>query len=141
MSPLKELYRRYIAALAIADDGLRDRELDVLLASNFIAHDLVEPLPPGGAGALKAFRRLVMAAFPDQAMVIEDLIAEGDRVASRQTITGTHLGPYMGIEPTGIKISIQLLEIVQIHDGHTAQRWVAFDRGGLLTTLSSGGRR
>ncbi|MCY0898212.1 MAG: ester cyclase [Firmicutes bacterium] len=136
----KDLYRQYVKALGITDDAARERELDALLASDFVAHDLVAAFPPGGATALKTFRRLVKTAFPDQVMIIEDLIEEDDRVASRQIITGTHLGPYMGIGSTGTQIAIQLLEIVRIRDGRIAERWVSFDRGGLLDTLTSNGR-
>lgn len=136
MSPQKDLYRRYVKALGIPDDDARDRELDMVLAVNFVAHDLVEAIPPGNAAALKAFRRQVKTAFPDQVMIIEDLIEEDDRIASRQTLTGTHRGPYGGIAPTGHQIRIELLEFVRIVDGAIAERWVSFDRGGLQATLS-----
>lgn len=131
----KEHYRQYVKALAIEGDTDRDRALDGLLTPDFVAHDLKESMPPGGIQSLKAFRRLVKRAFPDQVMAIEDVIEEGDRVASRQTLTATHLGPFQGIEATGTRVSLELIEVVRFREGRIAERWVAFDRGGLLGQL------
>lgn len=71
-------------------------------------------------------------------MVIEDLIEEGDRVVSRQTLIATHRGPYQGIPPTGARVSLELMEIVRFRQGRIAERWVTFDRGGLFTQLRRG---
>lgn len=133
----KDLYRKYVHSLGIEDDIARDQALDGLLTTDFIAHDLREAMPPGGPVALKAFRRLVKTAFPDQTMVIDDLIEQDDRIASRQTLTATHLGPYMGLAPTGTRVTLELLEIVRFRTGRIAERWVAFDRGGLMAKLTS----
>lgn len=134
----KEQYRQYVEALAIENDTDRDQALAALLTPDFVAHDLKEVVPPGGVDSLKAFRRLVKCAFPDQVMVIEDLIEEGDRVVSRQTLTATHRGPYQGIPPTGARVSLELMEIVRFRQGRIAERWVTFDRGGLFTQLRRG---
>ena len=135
MSAHKALYERYVQALGTKDLGVQERELDAILAPDFVAHDLIAILPPGDGAALKTFRRRVQQAFPYQMMRIEDLIEEGDRVASRQRVTGTHRGPYLHVAPTGTAITVELLEIVRICEGKIAERWVAFDRGGLLAAL------
>lgn len=72
VSSQKHSYRRYVKALGIADNDDRERELDMVLTAPFVAHDLVEAIPPENAAALKAFRRQVKPAFCDQVMIIEN---------------------------------------------------------------------
>ena len=81
----KALYRQYVQALAHPD------KIDDVVAPNFIGHDLPPQLPKGIEG-LRAYRRAVMAAFPDQASEIQDLLAEGDKVSARLVLKGTHKG-------------------------------------------------
>jgi steroid delta-isomerase-like uncharacterized protein len=134
MTDHKDLYRRYIGALIIKDGEALDSALDQVLAVDFVAHDLPGGLVDG-RGALKAFRRQVHIAFPDQTLTIEDLIAEDGRVAARLTAIGTHLGKFRGIPATGRKITAELFDIVRVAEEKIAERWTMFDRGGLLTEL------
>jgi steroid delta-isomerase-like uncharacterized protein len=130
----KAIYRRYIELLWIPD------RLDEVLASDFIAHDLPPGMPPGREG-LKAFRRVVNKAFPDLKVEIVDLIAEGDRVAARLSLTGTHRGEFMGIAATNNQVKTQLFEIVRFSNGKIADRWVMRDRLDELQQLGALPRR
>jgi predicted ester cyclase len=56
-------------------------------------------------------------AFPDSYFTVEDMVAEGDRVATRKTFHGTHEGEFMGTSPTGRRVSMGLVDIVRISDG------------------------
>ena len=134
MTDHKDLYRRYVHALVIKDGEAPDRALDQVLAADFIAHELPGGLVDGHS-ALKAFRRQVHIGFPDQTLTIEDLIAEGDRVAARLTAVGTHLGEFAGIPATGRRITAEIFDIVRVAEDKIAERWTMFDRGGLLTEL------
>lgn len=134
MTGHKELYRRYIDALVIKDGDALDRALEQVLAADFVAHDLPGGLVDG-RGVLKAFRRVVHVGFPDQTLTIEDLIAEGDRVAAKLTAVGTHLGEFRGIPATGRRITTEIFDIVRVAEEKIAERWTMFDRGGLLTDL------
>ena len=60
-------------------------------------------------------------------MNIEDLIAEGDKVCVRMTLTGTHTGEYLGVAPTGKKIRIRNICIYRIVDGKIAEGWTDFN--------------
>ena len=51
-------------------------------------------------------------AFPDIQIAIEDVITEGDRMAFRSTMRGTHQGELMGIEPTGKRVTVGLIDVV-----------------------------
>jgi predicted ester cyclase len=119
----KALYMRYWAALRNPD------KLKEVLAPDFVAHDL----PPGVT--LLQFREMVNEGFPDQKAEVVELIAEGDRIAACWMLSQTHLGKFQGTAPTGKHVTFELLEIVRIKEDKIAERWVQFDRGGLLQQL------
>ena len=112
----KEIYRRYLAAL------LKPDTLGEFLAVDFIAHDMT---PAGGPNELIAFRRAVMAAFPDQTYRILDILSEGDRVAVRLENVQTYLGEFRGIPPSGKRFSFEVYEIGQVSHGKIVARWTA----------------
>lgn len=75
-------------------------------------------------------------AMPDWHMSEDYVLAQGDRVGSRGTITGTHLGSFMGVPPTGKKLSWTGIIIYRIDDdGKIVERWQDFDALGMLTQI------
>ena len=74
-------------------------------------------------------------AFPDARFEIEDLLADGDRVAVRYTMTGTHGGAFMGIAPSGRKVSRASMAVFRIARGKIAEGWVIADQSGLMQQL------
>ena len=75
------------------------------------------------------------AAFPDLQATIEDLIAEGHKVAVRGTLRGTHPGELLGIPPTGAQVTVPLIDINRIEAGKLVERWGEADMLGLLHQL------
>jgi predicted ester cyclase len=75
-------------------------------------------------------------AFPDLHLSIDELIAEGDRVFCRSTMTGTHDGEYKGIPPTGRHISSESAEVFRIHDGKFVGYWCLSNVAGLMRQLT-----
>jgi len=75
--------------------------------------------PEGVQGAVEMFR----AAFPDSTMTVKFLIAEGDMVAGHAVFEGTHLGPFLGVPPTGRTVRMNTLDIVRIEYGRIAEIW------------------
>ena len=73
-----------------------------------------------------------MAAFPDLRFDIDDMVAEGDRVASRMTAQGTHTGTYLGALPTGRRVSCTVLGIARIADGKLVEHWGVTDELHLM---------
>jgi predicted ester cyclase len=65
--------------------------------------------------------------LPDLHITIEDLIAEGDKVVSRNTVTGAHQGEYTGLPPTGKTITYNEIFIVRLADGRVAETWGVVD--------------
>ena len=73
---------------------------------------------------LKAAITEFRSGFPDLRAEVEDLVAEGDRVAMRVTITGTHTGPFFGTAPTGKTVRIRQFHFVQVNDaGQGIRHW------------------
>lgn len=93
--------------------------------------------PDFGAGR-EAFRtqwKQWQAAFPDLHFAVEDVIAEGDKVLSRWTLTGTHQAEFMGIPATGRSISVTGMSLDVIEDGMIAEGFDGWDALGLRQQL------
>lgn len=78
-------------------------------------------------------------AFPDLALTIDSMLEEGNVVAARWTITGTHLGEYEGIEPSGKGFEFTSMGMFRIEDGKTAEVWLEADNLGHLRQLGAVG--
>jgi steroid delta-isomerase-like uncharacterized protein len=75
-------------------------------------------------------------AMPDWQITQDFILAEADRVASRGTITGTHSGTFMGVPPTGKKVSWTGIIIFRLdEEGKIIERWQDFDAFGMLQQL------
>jgi steroid delta-isomerase-like uncharacterized protein len=85
------------------------------------------PIEATGAEALKQVGAMLLRAFPDLHVEVEDVIAEGDKVVFRNTVTGTHQGEYMGVPPTGKTITYREIMIVRFTDGRIAETWGIVD--------------
>lgn len=106
----------------------------------FISPDVVihgSPLPgaPPGLEGAKAVLRMFITAFPDLNVTNEDLVAEGDKVVQRWVSHVTHLGPLMGIPPTGKKVTLNGMNLFRIANGKIVERWGVFDALGLMQQL------
>ena len=97
----------------------------------FVEPDVVirTPLPTRakGAQALKEVFGTLYQAFPDLHITVEDVIAEGDKVVGRNTVTGTHQGEYMGLAPTGRSITYNEIFIFRFADGRITETWGVVD--------------
>jgi steroid delta-isomerase-like uncharacterized protein len=87
------------------------------------------PLPIGATGveALKQVWTMLLRVYPDIHLTVEDLIAEGDKVVGRTTVTGTHRGEFMGVAPTGKSITYNEIFIFRFVDGKVAETWGVVD--------------
>src|SRR5258706_15317534 len=129
----KRLYQR------LADEVLNKKDLSVvdeLLSVDFAEHVGGQRRQVGIEG-FKAARRRRNAAFPDWHVVVDDLVAEGDKVVVRATGGGTHTGEFMGIAPTGKRISVTWIAIYRVANGRLAEHWQNIDDLGLLKQLGA----
>jgi steroid delta-isomerase-like uncharacterized protein len=122
----KAAVRRFNDAANTGDEELIARTIDELVAPDALIRT---PLPietTGAELAKEAFARL-LRAYPDLHITIEDLVEEEDKVVSRNTVTGTHRGEYMGIPPTGKTVTYNEIFIVRFADGRVAETWGVVD--------------
>jgi steroid delta-isomerase-like uncharacterized protein len=87
--------------------------------------------------ALKQFLASMLAAFPDIRFTIEDLVAEGDKLVTRWSCTGTHLGELVGLAPTGKQVTFSGMAIIRIVDGKIVEQWEESDALGILQQLGA----
>jgi steroid delta-isomerase-like uncharacterized protein len=85
---------------------------------------------------VKNFVNMYLIAFPDGRTTMEDLVAEGDKVAYRWTYRGTHQGELMGIPTTGREVTITGITIDRISGAKIEEEWNNFDQLGMLQQLS-----
>jgi len=109
------------------------------LLSEVLSEDLLTPkimagVPSGIKGA-KAAHQIMLKGFPDYQTVIEDLIAEGDKVTARITMSGTHTGEFMGIPGTGKHVSFTGIYIARIENKKIVEHWGEEDGVSLLQQL------
>jgi len=100
--------------------------IDELLADNFVDHNAPPGFPPGKEG----FRQLVniyRTAFPDVSFAIDFQVAEGDKVATHYTATGTQTGELMGYPPSGKKATVRGIIISRIENGKIVESWENFE--------------
>jgi steroid delta-isomerase-like uncharacterized protein len=110
---------------------------DELVGPNVVEHQQQPGVDPDAAGSelVKQIARFFRSAFPDLNIVMEDLIAEGDRVAARVTIIGTHQGELMGIPPTGKRVEVSSIDIIRFEDGKAAEHWGETDIMSMMQQL------
>jgi steroid delta-isomerase-like uncharacterized protein len=94
-----------------------------------------EPSPPTGPEAITAVARWLHGAFPDLAYEIHDAFGDGDRVALRCTMRGTHTGEFLGQAPTGRAFAVQQIHLYRIQDGRIAEHWAGRDDAGMMRQL------
>jgi steroid delta-isomerase-like uncharacterized protein len=75
------------------------------------------------------------AAFPDAEVTLEDIFAEGDRVAHRLTIRGTHTGEFLGVPASGRSVAVSFIAIVRIADGQLVEEWGGLDQPDLIRQM------
>ena len=119
-------------------DALNNRDFDRFAATHaddVVLHDHDET-HRGVEAAIDQERRL-FEAFPDMRYDLESVVAEGDQVSARWTVTGTHEGTFQGIPPTGEEVAIQAMGIMTSGAEGFTEVWLVFDRLGLLEQLGA----
>jgi predicted ester cyclase len=107
-----------------------------LVADDFVEHQGGPGLPPTKEGTLEFFR-ILLAAFPDMRMNVEDLIASGDKTVARVRVTGTHKGEFMEVPPSGTRVDVQLIDIMRFDGaGLVCEHWGVADMLSLMQQLS-----
>jgi steroid delta-isomerase-like uncharacterized protein len=129
----KALVRRSWGDLFAAKDFTL---VEALVAPDFVWHG-GNRTPMGRDDGWKARLGPFLAAFPDAAWVADDQLAQGDRVATRWTASGTHLANFRDVPPTGRRVVVSGMVISRIANGQVAEEWETVDWLGLLDQLGA----
>jgi steroid delta-isomerase-like uncharacterized protein len=128
----KGLNRRWIEAFNARDWGAEGASR----TGDYRAHVSGAPGPLDGAG-WEVFLRQFTTAFPDARITVEADVSEGDIVASRWTISGTHGGDFQGVPATGRAVTIVGIDFSRVVDGKIAEHWAQFDVIGLMQQIGA----
>jgi steroid delta-isomerase-like uncharacterized protein len=112
--------------------------MDELIAPDFVNHNVVGTGETSSSVGVENFRqeiKALRAAFPDLALKVIHLLADGDMVIAHLRGQGTHLGEFSGIPATGNRIDVPSITIVRMAQGKFAERWNLVDRYGILQQL------
>jgi predicted ester cyclase len=113
--------------------------IDELLPVDYIDHNPPLPgMPQGREGVLQASLALY-AAFPDAVHIIEDQMAEGDKVMTRLTTHATFRGECLGFQPTGKPVEVKGIAVHRIVDGKLVEHWAQMDMAGFMDQISGSG--
>lgn len=109
---------------------------DEVFATDYVDHSPSNP----ELSSLENIKRFVeerRVAFPDTRNVVEDMIAEGDKVAARWTTQATHRGEILGVAPTGNEVTVRWLGIFRVSKGRIVESWDHYETQGLLRQLGA----
>ena len=108
----------------------------VFFADDSVRHELSGPVH-GGAEGIARNAAAWCTVFPDTRVTVDDVIAEGDRVVARWTMTATHQGEWRGVPATGQPIRFRGVDIYRIVEGKVAEIWNFRDDLGLFQQLNA----
>jgi predicted ester cyclase len=108
--------------------------IDKLLVADYIEHG-GSGEPTRGIVNYKQSMSGFYGAVPDVHVTINDMVVEGDKVAVRFTLSGTHKGEFMGAPPTGKKVMIEEIGIIRIVGGKFVESWMRYDTLGFMQQL------
>ena len=117
----------------------REEAIDEMFAEDGVAHGLASE----GGGSLrgpndfKPFFRRFRDAFPDMIVLVEDIIAEGDKVAARCSVRGRHQGDTLGFAATKEEVAFTGMTFARVADGKIVEAWNNFDFMSMFQQLGA----
>ncbi len=110
--------------------------LAAVLAEDVVEHDVVPGMPPTKAGVIQFFTGM-RKSFSGLTMTVHNMIAEGDKVATIGTMSGTNVGEFMGMPATGKKIQVPIADYFRLEHGKVAEHWGVTDSGIMKEQLGA----
>jgi steroid delta-isomerase-like uncharacterized protein len=125
--------QKFVEFINTASEALADE----LISKDAIFHVPGNPEPMRGPAGYLAIIGMMRGGFPDIQWSLEEMVAEGDRVAARFMMRGTHQGPFFGVPPTGKKIAVQAMNIYRLSNGQFVEEHGQPDMLGLLQQIGA----
>ena len=122
----KATFRRFTDAMNTGDAEIMTKTIDEIVEPDAVIRTPL-PLKTTGAQKLKDVFARLHQVYGDLHVTIEETIAEGDKVVSRNSVTGIHKGAYMGVAPTGKSVTYNEVFIVRFAGGRIAETWGIVD--------------
>ncbi|MGH2882378.1 MAG: ester cyclase [Solirubrobacteraceae bacterium] len=122
----KSTFRRFTDAMNTGDAEIMSKTIDEIVEPDALIRTPL-PLKTTGAQKLKDVFARLHQVYGDLHVTIEEMIAEGDKVVSRNSVTGIHKGAYMGVAPTGKSVTYNEVFIVRFAGGRIAETWGIVD--------------
>jgi predicted ester cyclase len=122
----KETFKRFHEAANTGDAEFLSKTIDDLVAPDAAIRTPL-PIDATGAELLKQVWAMLLRIYPDIHLTVDDVIAEGDKVVARNTVTGTHQGEFMGVAPTGKPVTYNEIFIFRFADGRVVETWGVVD--------------
>lgn len=127
----KAVIRRFVEEVQNKQDW---DAYDELNAPDFVNLSAPPGVPADREGG-KVFLQALAAAYPDLHIRIDDMVAEGDTVVTKKTMTGTSTGEFAGMPATGKPVTLQYVDFMRIRDGRIVEHWNCFDQLSWLQQL------
>jgi steroid delta-isomerase-like uncharacterized protein len=127
----KAVIRRFVEEV---QNGQDFDAYDELNDPDFVNLSSPPGVPADRAGG-KVFLQAFAQAYPDATFTIEQMIAEGDQVVTKKTMSGTNTGDFAGIPATGKPVTFQYVDIMRVRDGRIVEHWNILDQLNWLTQL------
>jgi steroid delta-isomerase-like uncharacterized protein len=122
----KATFQRFHEAVNTGDVELLAKTIDEIVAPDAVIRTPL-PIDATGAELLKQVWAMLFRVYPDIHLTVEDVVAEGDKVVARNTVTGTHLGEFMGVGSTGNSVTYSEIFIFRFADGRVIETWGVVD--------------
>jgi steroid delta-isomerase-like uncharacterized protein len=122
----KAMFQRFHEAANTGDVEHLAKTIDEIVAPDAVIRTPL-PIDATGAELLKQVWAMLFRVYPDIHLTVEDVIAEGDKVVARNTVTGTHQGEFMGVGPTGKSVTYNEIFIFRFADGRVVETWGVVD--------------
>jgi steroid delta-isomerase-like uncharacterized protein len=133
MKDSRHLMERFVEFINTASPKLAEE----LISAQAVFHVPGRPEPVIGPAGYLGVIRMMRGGFPDIQWTLEEMIAEGDNVAARFTMSGTHQGNFFGVPPTGKKIAVQAMNFYRWSDGQIVGERGQPDLLGLLQQIGA----
>lgn len=132
----KAAFRHFEDVVNTGDAELIMKTIDEVVAPDALIRTPLQIRATGAQAMMEIFGRL-LRAFPDLHVAVEDVVEEGDKVVSRNVVTGTHRGEFMGIPPTGKSVTYNEIFFIRFAGGRIAETWGIVDALSLMRQLGA----
>ncbi|MGH2967431.1 MAG: ester cyclase [Solirubrobacterales bacterium] len=110
--------------------------IDGLVADDFVEHEEFPGISPDKEG-VRQFFSMFRSAFPDMRMEAHEVLAEGDLLCCRGTMSGTQQGEFMGVPPSGKHFEVTGFDLLRVRDGKVTEHWGVMDAMKMMQQLGA----